>query len=177
MFTMSDRYSTATQADRRQDDGRTTTLDRTYAQRNSCALQWRTFLALLTGELEARIDQRTAENFYRQVGTRMAEAMPLPVCNSLTDLHLAVAAMWERLDWGWVEFADEGKALRITHGAYPVAMLPDEPATTPGWLGLVLEGVYSSWLAQLGGTGLVARCRDLAVEPGQPFVFDVRGGF
>ncbi|SNR84577.1 MULTISPECIES: cellulose biosynthesis protein BcsD [unclassified Azospirillum] len=141
---------------------------------HSCSPQWRTLLAVLTQDVALLLDLPEAQTrFYRTVGTRLADVTPLPPCTSLSEVQMAASVLWREIGWGWVEFTDAGNVLHITHGAYPVPMLPDQPAEMPSWLAHVLEGTYSRWLQQLGGDGLVARWRNLDAEAGTPFLFDV----
>lgn len=148
------------------------TLDHFVAQ--SCAPQWRTLLAVLTQDVALLLDLPEAQaRFYRTVGMRLADVTPLPPCASLSAVHAAVSSLWQQIGWGWVEFTDAGDVLHITHGAYPVPLLPERPAEMPSWLAHVLEGTYSRWLEQLGGAGLSARWRNLDADAGTPFLFEV----
>lgn len=148
------------------------TLDHFVAQ--SCTPQWRTLLAVLTQDVALLLDLPEAQaRFFRTVGTRLADVTPLPPCSSLSEVQAAASCLWQRIGWGWVEFTDAGNVLRITHGAYPVPLLPEQAPTAPSWLAHVLEGTYSRWLEQLGGAGLSARWRNLDAAPGHPFLFEV----
>ncbi|TWB35719.1 cellulose biosynthesis protein BcsD [Nitrospirillum pindoramense] len=145
----------------------------------SCSLQWRAFIDTLFAELESGVEPAAAQAFYRSVGLRFAEGMALPPCESLEDLERAIGDCWAALDWGWVRLVDEGQFLRISHGAYPVPHAgPPHPGDTapalmsPPWMSYMLEGVYTRWMGELGGTGLLAVCRNRQVPITQPLVFD-----
>lgn len=139
----------------------------------SCALQWRDLLAILGEELGQMLDPSTMVHLLNTVGRQFADAMPLPACVSLADLQKAVNATWARLDWGWAQLSDEGNALRISHGAYPVPVRAGTAPVTPAWIALILEGTYSRWQEQLGAAGLSARWCNPDVAATQPLLFAV----
>ncbi len=140
-----------------------------YAQR-SCAEQWRVFLSEMISEFYNQVDSEFAESFFYRVGTRMAQALPVPPANSLEEVEASLNRILGQLNWGWVEVAETGSHVRIVHGAYPVVpMYQNAPET---WLIPVLEGAYSEWFRSLGGEAeFRARSANRPESPLLPFEF------
>ena len=136
-----------------------------YAQRN-CSEQWRVFLSELVSEFYDQVDGDLAESFFRRVGARLAQALPLPPCNSLEEVAAGLNRILDQIDWGWVEVEEAGNHIRIAHGAYPI--VPMYQNAPEAWLLPVLEGAYTEWFRGLGGPGEL-RARATA-KPESPFV-------
>ena len=119
-----------------------------YAQRN-CAEQWRVFLSEMISEFYDQVDTELAENFFHRVGTRLAQALPLPPCASLEEVSTALNRVLDQIEWGWVEIQEAGNHIRIVHGAYPI--VPMYQNAPEAWLVPVLEGAYTGWFRSLGG--------------------------
>ena len=135
-----------------------------YAQRN-CSVQWRAFLSEMIGEFYDQVDAEFAANFLHRVGTRMAQAVPVPPAGSLEEVEAALNRILDQMDWGWAEIRDAGNHIRIVHGAYPI--VPMYQNAPEGWLVPVLEGAYTEWFRGLGGQ---ADLRAKAVgRPESPF--------
>ncbi|PWR21159.1 cellulose biosynthesis protein BcsD [Zavarzinia aquatilis] len=105
------------------------------------------FFTAVADELFAVAGADNAAAFLRQVGRRMAAAMPLTGAETLQALEAAINAKLLAARWGWVQLGEVEAGIRIRHGALP--LLPG-PASTPGAAAL-LEGLYSCWLQQAGG--------------------------
>ena len=137
-----------------------------YAQRN-CAMQWRVFLSELVSEFYDQVDGDVAESFLQRVGGRMAQALPLPPCNSLEEAAAALNRILDDIDWGWADIEEVGNHIRIVHGAYPV--VPMYQNAPEAWVIPVLEGAYTSWFRSLGGPGeLRARATGRPQSPLSP---------
>lgn len=140
-----------------------------YAQRN-CAEQWRVFLSEFVSEFYDQVDGDLAESFLQRVGTRLAQALPVPPCNSLEEAAAAINRILDQIQWGWVEVHEAGSHLRIVHGAYPI--VPMYQNAPESWLLPVLEGAYTEWFRALGGPGdLRARATGRPESPFFPIEF------
>jgi len=91
----------------------------------------------------------------RRLGSRLAHANPLPACQTLDELQLAMGRVWVSQDWGWVALAEVNGGLRISHFCAPLfnALGPSSTAWAPAFL----EGVYQAWFEQSHAAGLVVR--------------------
>ena len=140
-----------------------------YAQRN-CAEQWRVFLSEFISEFYDQVDGEQAESFLRRVGVRLAQALPLPPCNSLDDVGTALSRILDQLGWGWVQLEETGNHIRIVHGAYPI--VPMYQNAPESWILPVLEGAYTEWFRTVGGQdGLRARATGRPESPFFPVDF------
>jgi hypothetical protein len=119
-----------------------------YAQRN-CSEQWRVFLSEMISEFYDQVDSGMAESFFHRVGTRLAQALPLPPCGSLDEVATGLNRLFDQLEWGWVEVREAGSHIQIVHGAYPV--VPMYQNAPEAWILPVLEGAYTEWFRSLGG--------------------------
>jgi hypothetical protein len=92
----------------------------------------------------------------RQLGRRMAAAMPLGQCESLADVEQAMNQYWDDLEWGWCRLVDSERAIGIRHGGWPSP--DDRDRNWRSGVVALLEGVYTAWLEAQGGDA------DLAVR-------------
>jgi hypothetical protein len=120
-----------------------------YLLESNIAVQWRDWLAALAPNLVATLGEVEAWSLMRRTGRDLALARPLPVCETLAELEAEVGLELAQLNWGWARFAARNAGIDITHGAYPLAPTPDDPAG--GWFAAVLEGLYTEWLGALAG--------------------------
>ncbi|MDR5838472.1 cellulose biosynthesis protein BcsD [Caballeronia sp. LZ034LL] len=116
--------------------------------------QWRGLLSALADEFEAQIGRTELRQLMHRVGSRFADARPLPSCNSTAELAEALNVQWRDTDWGFVELADERDHLSIVHYCAP---LPAFGESALAWTPAFLEGAYQQWLAALGAQGLAVR--------------------
>jgi len=122
-----------------------------------CSMQWRGFFQALAAEFAAALPPEDLRALMFRVGVRFAADHPLPACATVEDLQRGMTAVWERIDWGWVDLTQEVGQLNIHHSLSPVsaALGPDHVQ----WSGGFLEGVYQSWFEQAGAGPLkVAQC-------------------
>jgi hypothetical protein len=87
----------------------------------------------------------------QRVGRRFAAAHPLPPCATTPELGAALNAIWNDVDWGFVEVGDEPDYLRIVHCCPPLLAFG---ANALPWSPAFLEGAYQEWLSALGAQGL-----------------------
>ena len=120
------------------------------------------FFAAVADELFAVAAADNAAAFLRQVGRRMAAAMPVTGADTLQALEAAINARLFAVRWGWVHLREVEAGISIRHGALPV---PPGPTSTPG-VAALLEGLYSLWLQQAGGAEHLQARRTGAGEAG-----------
>jgi hypothetical protein len=113
--------------------------------------QWRGLLAALAEEFEAQIGRTELRQLMHRVGSRYAQAHPLPECGSTAELAQALNGLWRDSKWGFVELSDERDYLSIVHYCAP---LPAFGQSALGWTPAFLEGAYQQWLSALGARGL-----------------------
>ena len=139
-----------------------------YLARRDVSPQWRGFLQAMLGTLAHRLDEAERGALLRDMGERLAEAMPLGAASTLEDLEARMNAALAPARWGHValELDPQDRRLRFTHRAAPCVASEADPAGA--WIGPVLEGLYAGWLsAQPGGTEAGgAEVRLEALRPG-----------
>ncbi|MDR5857645.1 cellulose biosynthesis protein BcsD [Caballeronia sp. LZ062] len=116
--------------------------------------QWRGVLAALASEFEAQIGHDQLRELMERVGSRFADANPLPPCDTTPALADALNALWRDTDWGFVELSDERDHLSIVHYCAPLQAFGESALA---WTPAFLEGAYQRWLAGLGAQGLAVR--------------------
>lgn len=115
--------------------------------------QWRTFLTALAAELPSQLGDGPAQLILQGVGNRMAQAIVLPVCQSLADAEVAINSVMRDMGWGWVQLVETDHQIEIAVNEPPMGT-PE----TGSWLCPVLEGLFTTWMQSLGaGTHLEAR--------------------
>lgn len=113
--------------------------------------QWRGLLRALAAEFEAQLDHDELRQLMFRIGERFATEHPLPACESTDDLAAALNARWASIQWGCVELADEGDALRILHYGAPLSAFGGEALA---WTPAFLQGSYQAWLDAMGAAQL-----------------------
>lgn len=126
-----------------------------YFAELQCSRQWKGFLRALAEELTQQLPESDLQALMRRLGARLARANPLPVCQTLDELQLAMGRVWVSQDWGWVALAEVPGSLRISHYCAPLftALGPSSSAWAPAFL----EGVYQAWFEQSHASGLMVR--------------------
>lgn len=119
-----------------------------HLAQGQCAAQWRGFFQALAAEFVAALPPQDLRALMFRVGARFAAEHPLPACATLDELQRSMTAVWERIDWGWVQLTQEAAQLDIQHSLSPVsaAFGPDHVQ----WSGGFLEGVYQAWFEEAG---------------------------
>lgn len=139
-----------------------------YFARRDVSAQWRGFLRALLETLDAHLDRNTRNGLLRAVGARLGQALPLPASATLGELEGRMNAALAELSWGYVAVAldETDRSLRLSHHAAPaVGVGGDEKGD---WLGIVLEGLYATWLAAQQGAAAEGgpQLRLVRSEPG-----------
>ena len=109
--------------------------------------QWVDFLAIFSGELAAQVSKAEYRELLLKMGAKFATLHPLPNCIELNDIQLSANALWAGLQWGYVQFIDDGQNLQIAHHACP---LTDGLQLDVGVAGGFLQGVYLTWIRAAG---------------------------
>lgn len=122
-----------------------------YLARRGVAAQWRVFVRGLVETLDAHLDQEGRAALMRAIGRRMADSMPLPHCDTLKGLESRINDALGAAEWGYCQIAVdvERHRLVVTHAAAPVIGAGQD--ADGGWIGAVLEGLYSGWLSDQPG--------------------------
>ena len=118
-----------------------------YLARRGVAPQWRGFVRALLDTLDDHLDPAARDALLGAVGRRMADAMPLPHCDTLAELEARINDALAAADWGYCELAVDAaeRRLVVLHFAAPVIASAGE--ATGRWVAAVLEGLYAVWLA------------------------------
>lgn len=114
-----------------------------YYERNSCSSQWLEFNRGLAAELSAGLPPEDLRQLFFRIGQRLANAMPVPPCNTLGDLQAEFNARWSDIDWGFTTLSEDADCVFITHACSPIAVAFGPDATN--WSIGFFEGVYQGW--------------------------------
>lgn len=109
--------------------------------------QWSGFLSIFSGELAAQLTDAEYRELLTRMGGKFAALNPLPACAELSDIQAAANAFWAGMQWGYVQFADQGQNLQIVHHACP---LPAGLQLDADVAGGFLQGVYLTWIRAAG---------------------------
>lgn len=114
----------------------------------SHTVQWAPLLQALALELDCQLDLDSIRTLMRQLGSRIAQSMPLPQLDTLDELAQAMNQHWHTLGWGEVSLHDAGQALQLQHRHAPFTAVFGLAAQA--WADAILEGVYAVWLHSAG---------------------------
>ena len=132
-----------------------------YVVQERISGQWASFMLALSGELQAQLSSEQHRTLLVKVGQRFAQAQPISVGDTVTELTKAFNQIWQSQRWGYVRLTDEGNSLHIKHVLCPLATaLAVDPILAGGFL----EGAYQEWL-QAAGAGRGLRVRQLQALP------------
>ncbi len=122
-----------------------------YLARRGVAAQWRVFVRGLVETLDEHLDQEGRAALMRAIGRRMADAMPLPHCDTLKALEAHMNDALGAAEWGYCQLSVDvvQRRLVVTHAAAPAIGAGQD--ADGGWIGAVLEGLYAGWLAEQPG--------------------------
>ncbi|WP_279356984.1 cellulose biosynthesis protein BcsD [Methylobacterium indicum] len=121
--------------------------------------RWRLFLRVLAARLDSVLDADQRDALLRDVGADMARGAALPPVSTLDALEDEINEVLSDLGWGRASLAldEAARVLSIVHTHLPT--IGSIEGRHGPWLSAVLEGLYTSWLAQQphAAPGLVAR--------------------
>jgi hypothetical protein len=135
--------------------------------RRAAPPQWRGFLRALVETLDEHVDAEGRAALMHAIGVRMAAALPLPYCDTLSGLEGCINDALSAADWGYCRLALDTQSPRlvVTHGAAPaVAAGADEEGA---WAGAVLEGLYTTWFAAQPGADPTVPLKLTSWAPGK----------
>lgn len=101
--------------------------------------RWGSLILTLINQMYESAGSTDALGFLRLVGVRLGESMALSEQPTLEALERVVNERWKAMDWGWVRFSVQGKAIEIVHGGYPILESSEHWTRS---LAAVLEGLY-----------------------------------
>ena len=139
-----------------------------YYRDQQCVPQWRDFLSILVGELGQLSGHDESLEFFRHLGHRLAERLPLAEQDTLEGLETAINERLRRMNWGWCLFSAQQNMITILHGAWPE--LDKRPGCPwPLAMASLLEGLYERWLCGQGGGEVSVKM--LTAASGEPMEF------
>ena len=119
-----------------------------YFIQRGCDPQWQDFLYAMSEELSEQLSLPELRGFFYAVGARMAAAAPVAAGSSLAELELAFNDWLAQRDWGFVRIHVRQSALELTHACAPLRAAFGERGMAAA--GAIIEGLYSTWLTQVG---------------------------
>lgn len=139
-----------------------------YYREQQCVPQWREFLSILVTELGQLSGREESLEFFRHLGHRLAERLPLVEQDTLEGLESAINDRLRRMNWGWCLFSAQQNMITILHGAWPE--LDKRPGCLwPLAMASLLEGLYEQWLRGQGGGEVSVKM--LSAVAGEPMEF------
>ena len=142
-----------------------------YLARRGVSPQWRAFLRALVETLDQHLDADGRASLMRAVGRRMADANPLPHCDTLLDMEARINEVLAIIEWGYAELLVETGTRRLCINHYVAPAVGTGTDADGRWTAAVLEGLYAGWLGnQPGGDGSL---RPVSAEyaPGRAVLF------
>jgi hypothetical protein len=130
-----------------------------YFVGRQCPAQWQGFLHATASELASRFGPDDLRAVMHGIGARFAAEIELPDSQTVPDMEAAMSAVWQRLDWGYMELEEQSGSLQLIHHCAPLLAAFGEDALT--WTPAFLEGAYQQWFVQLGASD-VLRVRQVA---------------
>jgi hypothetical protein len=135
-----------------------------HFERRACSPQWLAFNRGLAAELSAGLPPEDLHQLFFRIGESVARTLPVPPCDTLSELEAQFNSRWDGIDWGYSTLREEPDALVIRHACSPLAMAfgADASAWTTGFL----EGAYQNWLGnQRMPASLRVRAQPVAAQP------------
>lgn len=123
-----------------------------YFRGQQVSLQWLPVLRAMAVELAEHTDAEELRRLFFKIGERLASDTGdlFQSAKSLTELEANLNDFWMRINWGWVEFAENETYIDISHNASPLAEALGDGAL-PWSVGL-LEGFYQNVFRVLGAS-------------------------
>ncbi|QSX35313.1 hypothetical protein JYB87_09025 [Shewanella avicenniae] len=140
-----------------------------YLEQQHCTKQWRLVVDSLANAL-ATLEPALKQSILHRTGQQMAESFSLDVQPSLAALTKQLNEFWFQLDWGYVEISLKQERLYLEHHHCPVPYGRYDSHAYAS-LSMVLEGFYSTILAQQGGED---SARVIFMQSGNPMIFEYK---
>lgn len=114
--------------------------------------QWRSMLSAIAIELQPVRDSGISPELLHNMGKRFATQTPLPDCQSLAELELAMCTIWHSMDWGvTVLEGHDGKIRVVHHGADKGRLMAGALGNdATAWAPIFIGGVYQQWFSAMG---------------------------
>ena len=88
-------------------------------------------------------------DFLCEVGMRIGALNPLPPCDTLSELAVAINTRLDSFKWGHVDIEDDCSSLILIHNFMPAATCGNDRIWQKGFA-VMLTGLYHEWLRQAG---------------------------
>ncbi|MGQ0623027.1 MAG: cellulose biosynthesis protein BcsD [Panacagrimonas sp.] len=99
-------------------------------------------------ELLGQVGEEQLRALFHVAGTRLAEDHALSKVARLADLESEARALLASQDWGWLRIEHREDAVDFVHGDSPLLAWFGEAGQA--WSGALFEGLYATWIRQLG---------------------------
>ena len=121
---------------------------------------------LLLSEIGAVTSPEQHRGLLVAVGRRMAASSKLADVSHLDNLAEHANRLWQSLNWGSAGFEMDDEGIDIVHRDLPVAS-NEHLANWEDILPAILEGAYSEWFEQIGGSAGTLHTRITRQVPGE----------
>ena len=122
-----------------------------YFARRGVSVQWRAFLRALVETLDDHLDAEGRASLMRAIGGRMADAAPLPHCDTLAEMEGRINDALAAAEWGYAELLVDTSARRLIVRHHAAPALAAGAHSDGAWIAPVLEGLYARWFAAQPG--------------------------
>lgn len=119
-----------------------------YFTQRECDPQWQAFLSALSDELSQQLSLPELRGFFYAIGARMAAQSPVEAGASLADMERAFNGWLSPRNWGFVQIEDRQNALEFLHSCAPLRAAFGAQGMAAA--GAIFEGLYGTWLQQVG---------------------------
>jgi len=129
------------------------------------AVDWSLFLRAMADAMDTALGAQGRDAWLRDAGSRIAQMRPLRHVTNMESLVLEVNDFLDEQGWGEmrVDLQPADHALLITHTNLPRLGAAGDPPGT--WLTALLEGLYTTWFAQLPDAEASLSARRMRVSP------------
>jgi len=117
-----------------------------YLSEQRRSSDWNLLITSLLNGAQSMMDGEQFAQLLSIAGMHCAQNLPLPPCDSLTELELSVNVQLSKLGWGVSTFSEHPEFLQIDHQALP----QDGPPVQ--YLAIFLAGLYQQWLHNAGAS-------------------------
>lgn len=146
-----------------------------YFARRGVSAQWRSFLRALVETLDDHLDAEGRASLMRTIGRRMADAAPLPHCDTLAEMESHINDALAAAEWGYAELLVDTGARRLIVRHHAAPALAAGTHSDGAWISPVLEGLYARWFAAQPGADAALKPVVTAYAPGHATMHYARG--
>lgn len=105
-------------------------------------------LRALALEIHGQVGEEQLRSLFHVAGTRLAEDHALSKVARLVDMETEARELLAAQDWGWLRIEHREDAVDFVHGDSPLLAWFGDPGLA--WSGALFEGLYATWIRQLG---------------------------